>query len=82
MLHKYLDVFCTAYIDNVLIYRKGTLKEYKEDVKKVLKKLQQNKLLLHSNKCKFYVIKIDYLGFIILRNRIAIDLKKLKAIQD
>jgi hypothetical protein len=66
----------------VLIYRKETLNKHKKDVKKVLRKLQQNKLLLYLNKCKFHVTKIDYLEFIILRDRIAINLKKLKAVQD
>jgi hypothetical protein len=66
----------------VLIYRKETLNKHKKDVKKVLRKLQQNKLLLHLNKCEFYVTKTDYLEFIVLRDRIAIDLKKLKAVRD
>ena len=37
MLREYLDIFISVYIDNLLIYNK-TLKEYKEYVRKVLKK--------------------------------------------
>jgi hypothetical protein len=81
-LHEYLDVFCTAYIDDVLIYGKGTLEEHKEDVKKVLRKLQQNKLLLHPDKCEFHVTKTDYLGFVVSRDGIAMDPKKLEAVRD
>ncbi len=38
ILFKYLDVFCTAYLDDILIYSEDPL-EYKEHVKKVLERL-------------------------------------------
>ena len=38
-LNKYLRVFALAYLNNVLVYTNGTLKEHKEHVKKVLTKL-------------------------------------------
>ena len=81
-LHEYLDVFCTAYIDDVLIYSSGTLEEHKEHVRKVLKKLQERKLLLHPDKCEFHVTKTDYLGFVISREGISMDPKKLVAVRD
>jgi len=34
-LQEYLDIFCVCYIDNILIYSR-TLKEHKEQVRKVL----------------------------------------------
>ena len=53
------------------------LKEYIVHVKKVLKKIKKYKLFLYSNKSKFYITKIEYLEFIILRERVFIDLKKI-----
>ena len=50
-LQDYLDIFCIAYLDNILIYSE-TLEEYKEHVKKVLKALQNKKLSMASEKCK------------------------------
>ena len=38
-LCEYLDVFVTAYLDNILIYTKSTLKEHIQEVKKVFKAL-------------------------------------------
>ncbi len=38
ILFKYLDVFCTAYLDDILIYSEDLL-EHKEHVKKVLERL-------------------------------------------
>jgi hypothetical protein len=76
-LHEYLDVFVTAYLDDVLVYSKGSLKEYINYVKKVLGKLREYKLLLNLEKYEFHVIEIDYLRFIILRDSITIDLAKV-----
>ena len=43
MLFDYLDVFCTAYLDDILIYLEDPL-EYKEYVKKVLDRLKLTRL--------------------------------------
>ncbi|RYO48168.1 hypothetical protein AA0116_g12736 [Alternaria tenuissima] len=39
-LREYLDEFCSAYLDDVLIYTDGSLQQHQEHVKKVLSKLQ------------------------------------------
>ena len=36
-LCKYLDIFVIAYLDDIFIYTKGTLKEHIQEVKKVSK---------------------------------------------
>jgi hypothetical protein len=51
-LHKYLDIFVTAYLDNVLVYSSSTLEEHIEQVKKVLQKLKEKKLYLQPSKCE------------------------------
>ena len=50
MLREYLDVFCSAYLDDILIYS-NSLEEYIEYVKAVLEKLRQAGLYLDINKC-------------------------------
>jgi hypothetical protein len=52
-LHKYLDIFVTMYLNNILVYLKNE-KEHVEHVKKVLAKLRTNSLLLKLEKCEFY----------------------------
>ncbi|KAF2179653.1 hypothetical protein K469DRAFT_595136, partial [Zopfia rhizophila CBS 207.26] len=64
ILYKYLNIFIIAYLDNMLMYINRILKEYKIYIKK-------------PEKCKFHVTKIKFLGFIILREGISVDLKKL-----
>jgi hypothetical protein len=81
-LHEYLDVFCTAYLDDILVYGKGTLEEHIKDNKKVLRKLQEYKLLLNPDKCEFHVKETEYLGFIISEKGIAMDPKKVEAVRE
>jgi len=50
-LCNYLDIFCMAYLDDILIYLE-TLEEHKEHVKKVLRALQNRKLSVAPEKCE------------------------------
>ncbi len=43
ILFEYLDIFCTVYLDNILIYLENEL-EYEEHVIKVLQKLCKARL--------------------------------------
>ena len=54
MLFNYLDDFCTAYLDDILIYSDNKL-EYKHHVKKVLNRLRDTGLQIDLKKCEFYV---------------------------
>ncbi|KAH0607354.1 uncharacterized protein H6S33_002388 [Morchella sextelata] len=48
-VRDYLDMFCTAYLDDILIYS-DTFEEYQLHVKKVLEALQRNGVLLKPEK--------------------------------
>ena len=79
MLFDYLDNFCTAYLDNILIYSKNPL-EHKLYVKKVLQRLRNTGLQVDLKKCKFNVTWTKYLGFIITTKGIKVDLDKVLAV--
>ena len=81
-LCKYLDIFVTAYFDNILIYTKGILKEHMQEVKKVFKVLQKADIRLRPDKCKFHVKIVKFLGSIITTDEIQMDDKKVKAIRE
>ena len=49
-----LDVFVTAYIDDILVFSK-MLKEHRQHVKTVLSRLQAAGLQLDIDKCKFEI---------------------------
>ena len=77
---EYLDIFILIYLNNILVYIKGILKEYIECIKKVLIKLLEYRLLLKLEKYKFYKIEVKFLGFIILREGIRPDPEKIRVI--
>ena len=81
-LCKYLDIFVTAYLDDILIYTKSTLNEHIQEVKKVFKALQKADIRLRPDKCKFHVKTVKFLGSIITTNGIQIDDKKVKPIRE
>ena len=59
-----LDIFSTAYVDNILVYSQ-TLKEHWKHVKLVLSRLQDASLQVDISKCDFEVYQVKYLGLII-----------------
>ena len=65
VLRQYLDIFITAYIDNVLVYTNGTLEKYKQHVKKILHTLQKAGIRLHLDKSVFHMKEVEYLGSIL-----------------
>ena len=64
MLGEHLDEFVMAYLDNIIIYL-NMEKEYKGHVKWVLKRLYNENIPIVIEKCKFYIRKTDFIGFII-----------------
>jgi len=77
------DLICIqlvmVYLDDILIF--GTyLKEYRQLVKEVLKRLQFNDLYTKAEKCFFEQSSIKYLGVIILENKVQMDEEKLSGV--
>ena len=80
-LRQYLDIFVTAYLDDILVFSK-TYEEHVEHVSKVLKCLNKRNLLLKPEKCEFHKTEVEFLGFIVGVLGVKMDLKKLAAIKD
>jgi hypothetical protein len=73
ILHDYLDEFCIAYMDDVLMYTKGSHEEHIEHVRKVLQCLQEHELYVKLEKYEFHVQKKNFLGFIISPEGVEMD---------
>ena len=54
-LREYIDDFCSAYLDDVLIYTDGTRKEHQRNTNKVLEAMGKAGLPLDIKKCEFDV---------------------------
>jgi len=68
-----------VYLDDIIIYLDSE-EEYKKYIEWVLQKLYNEEILIAIKKCKFYITKTNFIGFIIKLKYISIDLKKIKAI--
>ena len=79
VLRKYLDVFVVVYLDNILVYLK-IYNDYVRDVQKVLQALVDTKIKIKPKKTEFYKTKVKFLGYIVSREGLKIDQKKIKAI--
>ena len=55
VLHDFLDKFCVAYLDDVLIYTNDTHEEYVQYVCQVLQCLLDHGLYAKLEKCEFHV---------------------------
>ena len=73
--------WCKIYMDDILIAA-TTIKELQQLTLRVLQKLRDNDLFLKPEKCEFEKQEVEYLGFIIRPERIAMDPKKLAGIED
>ncbi|EAQ82860.1 hypothetical protein CHGG_11115 [Chaetomium globosum CBS 148.51] len=81
LLHDALDVYCTAYLDDVLVYSR-TRKEHTTHVNEVIRRLGEAGLQIDIGKSEFYTQKTKYLGLIISTSGLSMDPEKVKAIVD
>lgn len=82
LLRDFLDDFCTAYLDDVLIWSDGDQDDHFSKVSKVLERLSNAKLKLDLKKCNFAVSEVKYLGFIVKAGQgISVDPEKKIAIE-
>jgi len=81
VLRPFLDIFCTAYIDDILIFS-DNLKDHRKHVCSVLQALQDAGLQLDIKKCKFETTEVTYLGMIVSTSGVKMDPLKVQCILD
>jgi hypothetical protein len=79
ILHLYLDVFYTAYINDILVYS-DDLTSHRQHMRLVIKALRDTGLQLDIKKYEFEVTEITYLGIIVSTDSMRIDPAKIIAI--
>jgi len=80
-LREYLDVFCTAYLDDILIYSR-TRKEHLEHVRKVLGALRTAGLYASIDKCEFFTQETTFLGIVVGADGLKMDAAKVRTIRE
>src|SRR5260221_7734612 len=67
-------------MDNILVYS-HTLSNHWQIVCQVLSTLQEQRLFLKPEKCKFKQKEVKYLGLVILKDHVTMDPTKVKEVQ-
>jgi len=70
-----------VYLDDILIFTR-TEEEHERAVQRVLEVLAEHKLFLCPEKCEFYRKEIEYLGLVILENKVAMDPVQVTGVRD
>jgi len=70
-----------VYLDNILIFTR-TEEEHMKAIRWILQVLQENRLFLYPEKCKFRKEQIEYLRLVILENEVSMDLVKVVGVQE
>jgi hypothetical protein len=78
---NFLDRFVLVFIDDILIYSKNR-DEHEEHLKLLLQVLRLHQLYDNLSKCDFFHKQVHYLGHVISKEGVAVDLNNIKAIMD
>jgi len=70
-----------VYLDDILIFTK-TEEEHERAVQRVLEILVEHKLFLRPEKCEFHQKQIEYLGLVILENKVVINPVKVARVRE
>jgi len=68
-----------VFIDDILVYSANHV-EHEGHLKTVMEVLRENKLFAKLKKCEFWLKEVSFLGHVVNKNRLSVDLAKVKAI--
>ena len=71
-LSSLVDSICVVYLNDILVYS-NSRESHLRYMRKVLKRLCCFGLYANSNKRRFFILKVDFLSFIVSKEGICID---------
>jgi hypothetical protein len=81
VMKDFIGKFVIVYLDDILVFNK-TKEEHLKHLTLVMRKLQQEKLLINLNKSSFMKKELIYLGFVISSNELKMDPEKVRSIKE
>ncbi|WKA06902.1 hypothetical protein VitviT2T_024780 [Vitis vinifera] len=77
----YLDQFVVVFIDDILVYSK-TREEHERHLGIILQTLRDKQLYAKLKKCEFWLDKVSFLGHVVTKDGISVDLGKVDAVSN
>src|SRR5215204_3223162 len=77
VLQDFLGDFVAVYLDDVIIYSKGSFKMHMDHICQVFKAIRNANLKIKTKKCYFCLPNIHFLGHVVGRNGICPDPEKI-----
>lgn len=78
-LHGLLDIFCVAYLDDILIFSTDR-QSHTSHIHQVLERMRQAQLYAKPSKCSFYQDQVEFLGYVVTTEGISMDSRRIDAI--
>ena len=75
----HLDQFTVVFIDDIPVYSKSK-EEHKQHLRIALQRLRDNQLYTKLGKYEFWLEQVVFLGHIISKEGLAVDLAKIEAV--
>ncbi|KAK3571175.1 hypothetical protein QTP86_004922 [Hemibagrus guttatus] len=76
-----LGKWVIAYIDDILVYS-TSLEEHMRHVREVFSRLQRHRLFVKPEKCEFHQTTMSFLGYVIMRQGVEMDVTKVHAVTE
>ena len=82
VLQEFLNDFVAVYLDDVIIYTKGTFEQHMDHIAQVFQALRNSNLKIKLKKCYFALPNIHFLGHVVGRDGIKPDPEKIDKVKN
>src|SRR5436305_9487956 len=82
VLQEFLGDFIAVYLNDVIIFTKGTFEQHMNHFQQVFEALRITNLKIKLKKCHFCLPNIHFLGHVIRRDGIKPDSEKIKKVKN
>ena len=82
ILHDYIGRFVAVYLDDIIVYSKGSLENHIDHIRQVFETLRRAHLKIKLKKCYFCFPNIHFLGHVVGRDGINPDPEKIEKVRN
>ena len=79
-LRDFINVVYVVYLNDILIYNNESTQHWR-NVRKMLKRLRNYQLYVNLKKCRFVIIEIEFLNFVMFTKKMRMNEKRVRIIK-